>query len=400
MAAQTNDRELKPLILGGAAAPFRRYTEGSSWRDWTRRACRDAIADARIEPADIDAVVVASESDFFSLQVAPGTVLIDDIGLVPCPVMRVESGGASGANALRAGFMHIVSGQARCVLVIGFEQAASHLSGDTARLIYGLSFDADIEGMAGATAASLYALSIQEHMAMFGTTAEQMAHVSVKNHGNARSNPLAHKPMDITIDDVLASPVVSSPYRLLDCSMISDGAAAVVLCHPQHAPSTDVPRVRIAGVGCASDCVRLGDRSDRHRFAAKQRSAETAYRMAGIENPATQIDVAEVYDAFTGAELQGIEALGLCDEGRVGPSAEAGEFDKNGRLPINLSGGLIGQGGAPGATGVIQALTMQRLLSGRYWPELQPQKDLRFGLIDAHGGICTINVTHILERVD
>ncbi|MGI9301668.1 MAG: thiolase family protein [Gammaproteobacteria bacterium] len=399
MAAQTDDRQLTPLVLGGGAVPFRRYTDGSSWRDWTRRACGDAIADAAIEPTDIDAVVVASESDFFSLQVAPATVLIDDIGLVPCPVMRVESGGASGANALRAGFMHIVSGQARRVLVVGFEQAASHLTGDTARLIYGLSFDADIEGMAGASAVSLYALSMQEHMTVFGTTAEQLAHVSVKNHGNAKSNPLAHKPMDITVGDVLASAPASAPYRLLDCSMISDGAAAVVLCHPQYAPSTDVLRVRIAGVGCASDYVRLGDRAERHRFAAKQRSAEAAYRMAGIQRPKTQIDVAEVYDAFTGAELQGIEALGLCDDGRAGPAVAAGEFGKDGRLPVNLSGGLIGQGGAPGATGVMQALSMQRLLSGRYWPELQPQKDLRRGLIDAHGGICTVSVTHILERV-
>jgi acetyl-CoA C-acetyltransferase len=379
---------------------LRRYDDGSSWRDWVRIAAAEAIKDAGVEASDIDAVVVASESDFFSLQLAPGSVIVDDIGLVPCPVVRVESGGASGAAALRAGFMHIAAGQARMVLVIGFEQTASHLGGDDVRMLYGLSFDADVEGMAGASAVNLYALSIHEHMQRFGTTAEQLAQVSVKNHGNARHNPWAHRPMALTIEQVLASPVVSTPYHLLDCSTISDGAAAVVLCDPGYAPSSTRPRVRIAGSGCASDHVRLGDRSARYRFAAKARSSQAAYAMAGVKDPASEIEVAEVYDAFSGAEIQGVEALGLCTEGQGGAACARGEFAADGRLPVNLSGGLIGQGGAPGATGILQALTMQRLLTGRYWPELQPSGDLRLGLIDAHGGICAVSITHVLQHID
>ncbi len=398
MKSRTGD--VRPLLLGGGAVPFRRYRDGSSFRDWVRTASKDAIAEAGIDSADIDAVVVASESDFLSLQVAPASVLLDDIGLVPRPVVRVEGGGASGANALRVGVMHIMSGQARRVLVVGFEQAASHLSGEDVRMIYALSFDADVDGMAGATTAGLYALSIQEHMARFGTTREQLALVSVKNHANAANNPWAHKPMELTVEDVLSSPMVSSPYRVLDCSLISDGAAAVVLCHPRHAPSTDGPQVRIAGSGCATDHVRLGDRAERYRFTAKQRSARSAYAMAGVNDPARQIDVAELYDAFTGAEIQGVEALGLWPEGQSGAASAAGEFNGDGPLPVNLSGGLIGQGGVPGATGIMQALTMQRLLTGRYWPDAQPQKDLRRGVIDAHGGICTISVTHVLDRIE
>ncbi|MFQ5994913.1 MAG: thiolase family protein [Acidiferrobacterales bacterium] len=407
MAAPTDDRRLKsrvtdarPLVLGGGAVPFRRYDDGSSFRDWVRAATADAIVDAGIEPKDIDAVVIASESDFLSLQVAPAAVLLDDVGLVPCPVMRVESGGASGANALRAAFMHIISGQASCVLVIGFEHAASHLLSDDVRMIYALSFDADIDGMAGASAANLYALSIQEYMARFGATSEQLALVSVKNHSNARNNPWAHKPMELDVNDVLNSPMVSSPYRLFDCSIISDGAAAVVLCHPERAPSAAGVRARITGSGCASDYVRLGDRAERYRFAAKERSAHAAYTMAGITEPARQIDAAEVYDPFTGTELQGVEALGLCAVGQAGTEIASGTFNRDGRLPVNVSGGLIGQGGAPGATGVVQALTMQRLLTGRYWPAAQPARDLRCGVIDAHGGICTVSVTHVLERMD
>jgi acetyl-CoA C-acetyltransferase len=405
MAAPADDPGLtgnraRPLVLGGGAVPLAHYDDGSSFRDWARRAAADAIADAAIEPGDIDAVVVASESDFFSLQLAPGALLADELGLVPRPVMRVEGGGASGAMAVRAAAMQIMSGLARRVLVVGFEQTASHLRGADVQLLYALSFDADIDGMAGATSVGLYALSIHEHMARLGTTPEQMAAVSVKNHGNAGANPWAHKPMAITVGDVLASPMISTPYRLLDCSINSDGAAALVLAHPDHAPSGNRPRVRIAGAGSATDAVRLGDRPRFHRFAAKQRAAGEAYAMAGITDPAAEIGVAEVYDPFTGAEIQSLEALGLCPEGEAAAAVAAGEFGPGSRLPVNLSGGLIGQGGAPGATGVLQILTVQRLLAGTYWPDAQPKGDIRFGLADTHGGVCTISVVHVLERMD
>ncbi|MEP6656175.1 MAG: thiolase family protein [Betaproteobacteria bacterium] len=388
------------VVAGCGATAFGTFRDASTPRDWVLRCAREALDDAGIEAAEVDAVVVGSESDFFSLQLAPGALLTDEIGLVPCPVIRVEMGGGTGAAAVRAGFMHIRSGMHRCVLVIGFEHAASHLSGDDMRMLYGLSFDPDIDGMAGATAANLYALSIAEHMRRYGTTEAQLAAVSVKNHGNALDNPGAHKPMSITVADVLASRPVSTPYKLLDCSIISDGAAAVVLTAGDLPGGRLRPRVYVAGSGCASDHVRLGDRPELHRFRSKERSRQAACAMAGIESPARQIDVAEVYDAFTGAELQGIEALGLGPAGTAGAALEAGEFSRDGRLPVNLSGGLIGQGGAPGATGVMQIVTLTRLLQGRYWPALQPQRSLRTALADAHGGIATVSVTHVLEARD
>ncbi len=394
----TNSAEV--VVAGCGATAFGAFRDGSTPRDWVLRCAREALDDAGLEPAAVDAVVVGSESDFFSLQLAPGALLTDEIGLVPCPVMRVEMGGGTGGAAVRAGFMHIRSGLHRCVLVIGFEHAASHLSGDDMRMLYGLSFDADIDGMAGATAANLYALSMAEHMRVHGTTEAQLAAVSVKNHGNARANPGAHKPMAISVADVLASRPVSTPYKLLDCSIISDGAAAVVLTAAGMPHDRARPRVLVTGSGCASDHVRLGDRAEPHRFRSKERSGRAACAMAGITEPARQIDVAEIYDAFTGAELQGIEALGLAPEGQAGAALEAGEFDRNGRLPVNLSGGLIGQGGAPGATGVMQIVTLTRLLQGRYWPGLQPQRRPATALADAHGGIATVSFTHVLEARD
>lgn len=388
------------IVAGCATTGFGAFRDGSTPRDWVSRCVGEALDDAGIEPNQVDAVVVGSESDFFSLQLCPGTLLCDEAGLVPASVVRVEAGGGSGAAAVRTGFMHVRSGLHRCVLVVGFEQGATHLSGDDTRMLYGLSFDADIDGMAGATAASLYALSIAEHMRVHGTSEEELAAVSVKNHGNAMSNPGAHKPMRITVDDVLASRPVSAPYKLLDCSIISDGAAAVLLTASGVARDTTRPRVSITGSGCATDHVRLGDRLYPHRFHSKELSGRAAYAMAGISDPGREIDVAELYDAFTGAELQAIEALGLAVPRAAARALAAGEFDREGRLPVNLSGGLIGQGGAPGATGVMQIVTLTRLLQGRYWPELQPKRALRRALADAHGGVATVSITHVLEARD
>ena len=388
--------KLAPIILGGGAVPFGRYKDGSHWRDWVRKAGREAIRDASLEPSEIDSLIVANESDFVSFQVNPGPVVADELGMSGVATVRAEAGGGSGGAALRVGVAQIMSGMAKRVLVLGFEASASHLSAKDVQLIYNLSFDADIEGMAGATAVILYALSISVHMMELGTTSAQMAAVSVKNHANAKLNPNAHKPMDLSIDDVLASPSISTPYRRLDCSLLSDGAAAVILAHPDHAPTSDRLRSQITGSGAATDHARLGDRSAPHVFDAKVRAARDAYAMAGIVNANEQIQVAEVYDAFSGAELQGLEALGLAKAGYAGPAVSDGAYNRDGPLPVNLSGGLMGQGGAPGAVGIMQAVNMDRILTNR--SPMTERDDLCCGVIDAHGGICTSSTVHVLER--
>lgn len=389
----------RPLILGSAIKPFGRYRDGSTPRDWAREVALAALTDADLAAADIDAVVVGSESDHLSLQLSAGALMVDEIGLAGRPVFRVEMGGATGAAALRAGVHQIMAGEARRVLALGFEHAASHLAPDDVRLLYGLSFDADIDGMAGVQAVHLYALSIAAYMREHGADERALAAVAVKNRGNAVDNAFAHRRKAVTLDEVLASPSVSTPYKALDCSPLSDGAAAVVLAAAEAAPRSGRRRVAIAGSGAASDAVRLGDRAAPHRFAAKARAAAAAYRQAGIDDPRRAIDVAEVYDAFSGAELQSIEALGLAAEGEAARRMGEGAFDRNGRLPVNLSGGLLGQGGVPGATGIAQVATLARLLEGRYWPALQPARELRFAVADAHSGIATVSMVHVIEAL-
>ena len=387
-----------PLVLGGGMVPFGTRSDGTNFRDWTAMAVTNALADAALTPSDIDSVVVASESDFLSLQVNPGSVLVDDLGLSPCPVVRVEAGGAAGAAAVQVAVAQVMARQAKRVLVVGFEQAASGPSSDTVSLTYGLSFDALIDGFTGASAVSLYALSMRLHMANFGTTPAEFATVSVKNHRNAMENPWAHKPMELTVDDVLSSPMISDPYRRLDCCLISDGAAALIVARDEDAPSTARPRSRIIGVGSATDPVRIGDRPDPARFAAKAIAAAKAYQMADIS--AETVEVAEVYDSFSGAELQAIEALGLRPEGQAAAAMADSAFGPDGQVPINLSGGLIGQGAPNGAVGIAQTLTVDRLLTGRYWPALQPDPAPRVGLTDTHGGVATTCMVNILQRAD
>jgi len=387
-------------IAGSAVVPFRRYRDGSTWRDWVRVAGRGALADAQLLSTDIDALVVASESDFFSLQLAPGPVVADELGLEGVATTRVEGGGASGALALRTAYSMLTSGFARRILVIGFEATASHLGADDVRLLYGLSFDAELEGFLGASATALYALSMKLHMARYGTQPADFARVAVSNRMNAVGNPWAHKPMRLSEEDVLQSPLVAEPYRRFDCSLLSDGAAAVVLTTDSGAIPHGRPKVGITGSGAATDRTRLGDRDSPEAFAAKSTAALQAYAMAGLKDPLRELDCAEIYDAYSGAQLQAIEALGLAEPGQAGADHQAGAFAAQGELPINLSGGLLGQGGAPGATGIVQILTVARLLEGRYHAHHQPDRELEAGLVDTHGGVCTNAVVHILRRMD
>ena len=379
--------------------PFTRYRDGSTYRDWARRVGLDAIRSAGLKPQDIDSVIVASESDMLSLQVSPAALIVDELGLQGASAVHVDAGGATGGVAIREGFMQVCSQVSKHCLVVGYEQTASRLSRKGVQQVYSLSFDADIEGWTGVTTVSLCALSFQMYCDQFKANVEQAALVSVKNHGNAIGNKFAHKPMDITVSDVLQSTMISTPFRLLDCSMVSDGAAAIVLSNPELVDLKPFS-VQISGSGGATDCVRLGDRTSPFWFEAKYQAASRAYAMAGIEDPMSEIDVAEVYDPFSGTELQSIDALQLCPKGQAGPAMENGDFQINGRIPVNLSGGMIGQGGAPGATGIAQAVTMHRLLSNRYEPGLQPSRPLRRGVIDAHSAICTVSAVHVLERID
>ena len=377
-------------IGGGAMTPFNRRKDASSWRDWCLEAFRGALLDAALVPADIDAMVVASESDFFSGQLNPAAMIADELGLTGVRLQRVEGGGASGHLAVQAGAALVAAGQARRVAVLGFEASAAHLDAASVGQLYTLSFDAWSEGESGIGPAAIYALSARAFMAETGATDRDFAAVAARNHQNARHNRHAHLPLDVTEADVLGSAPVAAPYRRLDCSPLSDGAACVILAAPADLPGGR-GRARLAGMGAANDRVRLGDRARPGRFAAKGHAIRSALGQAGCDR--SEIGLAEIYDSFSGAQLQTLDALGLADD--VLAAERAGRFTAQGALPVNLGGGLLGQGAPVGATGVAQVLAAAHQLEGRY-DGLRPPSPPRVALVDTHGGIATLCAVSIL----
>ena len=392
------------LVVGVGMTPFVGFRADASVRDMVVEAARDALMDAGTRAGSIDMGVAAYESDHFNRQMSLGHVLQDSVGLAGKPTVRVEGGGATGALAIRTAVMAIRAGSARSVLVFGGETNGKSVDRATATELLALSADFEWETPVFGTFAAPYALMITEHMRRYGTTAEQFAQIAVKNRRIALENPDAHKGMSITVEDVRGSLPLSDPYRLFDASLLSDGAAAVLLATREwaerHVPTLpERPPVVIVGSGSSTDHPRLSDRSDEMfpHFAAKRRAARTAYRMAGIDDPAREIDVAEVYDSFSGAELQAYEDLGLCPVGEGGLAAAEGRFDLGGQVWVNTSGGLLGRGSAVGATGIAQAVEVTRQLRGEV-SGARAVPDAKLGITDTHAGVGSLAVVNVFGR--
>ena len=392
------------LVVGAGMTPFVGFRPDASVRDMVVEAAREALIDAGVSASSVDMGVAAYESDHFNRQMSLGHLLQDSVGLVGKPTLRVEGGGATGALAIRTAAMAIRAGEARSVLVFGGETNGKSVDRATATEILAVSADFEWETPVFGTFAAPYALMITEHMRRYGTTAEQFAEIAVKNRRIALENPDAHKGMSITVEDVRSSAPLSDPYRLFDASLLSDGAAAVLLATREWAErhsSTfpERPPVAVLGSGSSTDHPRLSDRSDElfPHFAAKRRAARDAYRKAGIEDPAQEIDVAEVYDSFSGAEIQAYEDLGLCPVGEGGMAAAEGRFGLGGQVSVNTSGGLLGRGSAVGATGIAQAVEVTRQLRGEVSGD-RAVPDARIGITDTHAGVGSLAVVNVFGR--
>ena len=382
------------VVTGAALTPFNRRRDGTGFRDWTLDAFEAALAMSGLGRSDIDGLFVASESDFFHLQLNPSTILASELGLVGVSATRCEGGGASGQLAVHAGARAIMSGEMRHVAVIGVDPSASSLSGDAMRTLYGFSFDAWTDGMTGVSSTALYALSYQAFAAQHGLSDADLASVTIQNRANACLNPGAHLGRSDTREEIAASPAIARPYRRLHCSPLSDGAAALILSRADHCPLSRADAPVVAGLGAATDHMHLGARGDVGSFAAKTNAMQRACRAAEITPD--QIGVAEIYDAYAGAQLQAVCALGLSRD----PAGDTttGAFGPDGRCPVNLSGGLMGQGTPVGATGVGQTATCALLLEGRYHAGLQLSNPPQYALADTHGGVCTTAAVTILEQ--
>lgn len=391
----------RALVVGVGMTPFRGFRTDANLRDMAAEAAREALRDAGAGPDKIDLTVVACESDHFNRQLSPGPILQDAVGLAGKPVLRVEGGGATGALAVQTAAAAVASGRVRSALALGAETNGRGVDRPTAVEIMAMSADLEWETPVFGTFAAPYALMIVEHMRRYGTTPDQFARIAVKNRAAALHNPHAHKGMTLTVPQVRSSPPLAGPYRLYDASPLSDGAAAAVLADREWAQEHSAnfrhrPPVQVRGAGCATDHPRLADRPPEMfpHFAAKRRAAQQAYREAGLDDPSRQIDVAEVYDSFSGAELQAYEDLGWCAAGEGGRAAEEGRFGLDGAPAVNTSGGLLGRGSAVGATGIAQAVEVVSQLRGEV-PAPRAVAGARIGITDTHAGVgslCAVNV--------
>jgi acetyl-CoA C-acetyltransferase len=385
----------KAAIVGVGLTKFGELWD-LSFRKMMIEAGTRALEDAGIDGRQIDAMYVGNMSaGQFIEQEHVASLIVDHAGLTPIPCTRVEAACASGGVALRQAAIAVASGIHDIVVAAGIEKMTDILTGATTEALASAS-DREWEAYVGVTFPGLYALMARRHMYEFGTTEEQMAMVAVKNHRNACLNPYAQYHTEITVEEVMSSAPVAQPLKVLDCSPITDGAACVILAPADMAKQfTDTP-VIIEGTGQASDTISLHDRPTLTGLRAAQEAARTAYKMARVEPE--DIDLAEVHDCFTIAEIMAIEDLGFCKKGEGGKLTEQGETSIGGKIPINTGGGLKGKGHPVGATGIAQAVEIVLQLRGEAGK--RQVNGAEVGLTHNVGGSGGTAVVHIFKRGD
>lgn len=368
-----------------------------SFRDLFVEAGVNAIVDAGIQGEEIDSLYVGNMSGGrFVEQEHIGSLIADYAGLASklhVPATRVEAACASGGLALRQAILAVASGHEDIVVAAGAEKMTD-VGTDTATDALAAAADREWEGILGATFPGLYAMIARLHMHRYGTTGEQLAAVSVKNHHHGTMNPIAQFRNEITIDTVLNSNMVADPLHMFDCSPISDGAAAVVVAPADIAKKyTDTP-IYVKASGQASGTISLHDRQDITTLDATVVAGQRAFKMAGLTPD--DIDLVEVHDCFTIAEICAIEDLGFYKKGTGGRAAEQGETALGGRIPVNTSGGLKACGHPVGATGIKQAVEITQQLRGTAGKRQVDGAEI--GMTHNVGGSGGTAVVHIFSR--
>ncbi len=404
----------------------------------------------------VDGSVASYFSDHFSRQLMAGIMVQDYLGLCPKPSHRVEGGGATGGLCFQEAWKAVASGYMDVCVAYGFE-TMSHVETWKGNEFIALASDVSFDYPVGGFYSGYYAMMVTRHMKEFGTTVEQMAHVSVKNYCNAFYNPYAQKCQRISVQDVCNAPMVAWPLTRLDICVMSDGAAVTILASEeglrkleQAGAKVTRPLVKVTGIGRGTDAMRMADRPhqsyddfmrynalpheadsaetrayykqlwDRgfrypgvHSFRAGRMAGREAYKMAKINDPLHEIDFVELHDAYTSSEIQTYEDMGLCRYGEGGPFAASGKafmpgvdyglnLSEKPICPVNPSGGLMACGHPVGATGLMQGVfaiwQLQGTIDKHFHSSMLQIKNARHGAIHSHAGTGTYVTVSILER--
>ncbi|MBU1197946.1 thiolase domain-containing protein [Candidatus Micrarchaeota archaeon] len=382
-------------VIGAGLSKFGERWE-TSFRELIYEASLNAMEDARIEGKDIQALYGGSMAPGRLIgQEHIGALIADQLGLNPIPSVRVEAACASGGVALRQAY-HAIASDAYDIVAVGGVEKMTEVSTEEVATALGGAGDQEWELFLGATFPAIYALMARRHMLEYGTTEEQMALCSVKNHANAVHNPYAQYRKAISVEQVMESGYIAEPLKLLDCSPITDGAAALILCASDMAKKYSDTPIHIAASAQASDTLALDDRRTLSALEATRYAAKEAFKQAKMTPK--DIPLAEVHDCFSIAEIMAIEDLGFFKKGKGGKAVQDGETQLNSRLSINTSGGLKACGHPVGATGIKQAVEITWQL--RQQAGKRQVANAEVGLAHNVGGSGATAVVHIFKRGD
>jgi acetyl-CoA C-acetyltransferase len=452
---------MRPVYaISGGVSKFAKARPDKNFQAIVMEAYDYAINDIELDfptfTSLVDGSVASYFSDHFSRQLMAAIMAQDYLGLIPKPSHRVEGGGATGGICFQEAWKSVASGHMDICVAYGFE-TMSHVETWKGNEFIALASDVSFDYPVGGFYSGYYAMMVTRHMKEFGTTVEQMASVSVKNHINAYHNPYAQKRNRYTIQDVRNSVMVAWPLTRLDICVMSDGAAATILVSEDglrrlEGAGATIPRplVEVTGIGRGTDAMRMSDRphvdydffvqnyatekernSDKtrayyrrlwdqgtrypgvHSFRAGRTAGNMAYKMAGIFDPLDELDFIELHDAYTSSEIQTYEDLGLCRYGEGGPFAESGKaympdidyglaLTAEPQCPVNPSGGLIACGHPVGATGLMQAVfaiwQLQGTIEQHFGDNTLQVNNAHRGAIHSHAGTGTYVTVSILKK--
>ncbi|MEZ5359036.1 MAG: thiolase domain-containing protein [Candidatus Zixiibacteriota bacterium] len=366
-----------------------------SFRDIFVEAGLNAMDDAGIDKID-SLIVGCMTGGLFVGQEHIGALMADYLGQKNIPAAHVESACASGGLAFRQAMIEVASGMSDIVMAAGVEKMTD-TSGDGATYALAGAADQEYEVFHGATFPGLYAMMARAYMDKYKVTRKQLSAIPVKAHHNGSMNPYAQYPFPITLDAVAEGVLVADPLHILDCSPITDGAAACILTTVENAKKMKKPYVKITGSALATDTISLTQRESLYWLKSTEIAGKKALAMAGRK--LSDINCVEVHDCFSIAEALVTEALGFFKPGQGVKAAAAGETALDGKIPVNPSGGLKSKGHPVGATGIGQVVEIVKQLRGEAENGRQIKGSPKIGMTQNMGGSGASAVVHILEVV-
>lgn len=360
-----------------------------------------AIDDSGIDPARIQSVFVANMgAGILNHMTGLGSAVVDRLSLYPATAEVVENGPASGGSAAKVAACAVASGLVDIALVVGGEKMRDVTGWESTDFVATLS-QPQVEYIYGVTLPSLAGMFARLYMEKYGVEHKHLAMVAIKNHSNALKNPYAHIRQAVTMEGILLrpeavvnNPPVAEPLRMFDCCPVSDGAAALVVCSEEVARKSSKPLVKIAGIGQATDTHAVHEREDPTELKAVRMASEKAFKMAGLK--VSDVNVAELHDAFTILEIAESEEVGFFKKGTGHIALEKGETSLTGKIPINPSGGLKAKGHPVGATGVAQLAELSWQLRGEAGE--RQVKGAKVGFSCNFGGFGNNVVAFVLTR--